>query len=497
LSYWFQDAVRQASAQRRSICNRPTTAEPTLIKNKTDYLIVGAGASGMAFADTMLDESAANMIIVDRRHAPGGHWVNAYPFVRLHQPSSYYGVNSRRLGNHFKEGPGLNEGLYERASGAELLHYYEQVMSRLVGSGRARFFPLCEYVGVRNGSHLLKSLVSGDEQEVQIGKKLVKTDYFKTQVPSTHPPKYAVADGVTCVPLNDLTRIARPHSGYTVVGAGKTGVDACLWLLENGAQPDSITWIMPRDQWFTNRATVQTADEFFVPTFTAFAQQMEAIASATNEEELFGKLEADGVMLRMDAAVTPTMYHAAVMSEGERTALRRIRRVIRFGRVLRIQAEQIVLEKGTIPNEIDRLVVDCSSSGFSLTARGAIFGQHLIDLFSVRWPAPTLSAALIAHLEVCLASDEEKNHLAPPIPVPDRPIDWLHTTVHNLTVQARWNGNKEVRDWIMRSRLDGYGAMAQSVNPNNVERMALRQRYKAAVASAMANLPTLLKNSCS
>ncbi len=27
---------------------------------------------------------------------PGGHWTRAYPFVRLHQPSAYYGVNSRR-----------------------------------------------------------------------------------------------------------------------------------------------------------------------------------------------------------------------------------------------------------------------------------------------------------------------------------------------------------------------------------------------------------------
>ena len=67
--------------------------------------------------------------------------------------------------------------------------------------------------------------------------------------------------------------------------------------------------------------------------------------------------------------------------------------------------------------------------------------------------------------------------------------------MHNLKVQARWNGNKEVRDWIMRSRLDGYGAMAQNVNPNDAERVALRQRYKAAVAAAMANLPRLLNAS--
>ena len=58
-----------------------------------DYLVVGAGAVGMAVVDTLLDESAdATVIIVDNHHQPGGHWNDAYLFVRLHQPSHFYGV---------------------------------------------------------------------------------------------------------------------------------------------------------------------------------------------------------------------------------------------------------------------------------------------------------------------------------------------------------------------------------------------------------------------
>ena len=34
-----------------------------------------------------------------RRAKPGGHWMDAYEFVRLHQPAAYYGVNSRPLEN--------------------------------------------------------------------------------------------------------------------------------------------------------------------------------------------------------------------------------------------------------------------------------------------------------------------------------------------------------------------------------------------------------------
>ena len=65
-------------------------------------------------------------------------------------------------------------------------------------------------------------------------KKVVNATHAQTAVPSTHPPKYAVAAGVNCVPLNRLPQITRPHAAYTVVGSGKTGMDAILWLLENG-----------------------------------------------------------------------------------------------------------------------------------------------------------------------------------------------------------------------------------------------------------------------
>ena len=38
-----------------------------------DYLVVGAGASGMAFADAIIEHSDARVALVDRRHGVGGH----------------------------------------------------------------------------------------------------------------------------------------------------------------------------------------------------------------------------------------------------------------------------------------------------------------------------------------------------------------------------------------------------------------------------------------
>ena len=68
------------------------------MKIEADYVVVGAGAMGMAFTDTLLDETDASVAMVDAHHRPGGHWNDAYPFVRLHQPSAFYGVDSAPLG---------------------------------------------------------------------------------------------------------------------------------------------------------------------------------------------------------------------------------------------------------------------------------------------------------------------------------------------------------------------------------------------------------------
>src|ERR1700742_236531 len=115
---------------------------------EADYFVIGAGAAAMAFADELLTNSDARIVMVDRRDKPGGHWNDAYPFVRLHQPSAFYGVNSRELGEPGKDTIGLNKGLHSLASGAEVLTHFDQVMQqRFLPSGRVRYFPMTNVVG--------------------------------------------------------------------------------------------------------------------------------------------------------------------------------------------------------------------------------------------------------------------------------------------------------------------------------------------------------------
>src|SRR5918994_2158452 len=89
----------------------------------TDYFVVGAGALGMAFVDSLIEHGDADVVLVERRHRPGGHWLDAYPFVQLHQPSRFYGVDSTALGQDRVSPDGTETG-FERASGAEICGYF-------------------------------------------------------------------------------------------------------------------------------------------------------------------------------------------------------------------------------------------------------------------------------------------------------------------------------------------------------------------------------------
>ena len=69
--------------------------------------------------------------------------------MRLHQPSAYYGVNSRALGNEdWIDEAGPNEGFFELATGHEVCAYYDQVMRhQLLPTGRLSYFPSSHYLG--------------------------------------------------------------------------------------------------------------------------------------------------------------------------------------------------------------------------------------------------------------------------------------------------------------------------------------------------------------
>ena len=459
---------------------------------ETDYLVIGAGAVGLAFADTLLDESDAHITIVDRHGKPGGHWNDAYSFVALHQPSAFYGVNSLPLGTNRKDVSGVNEGLYELASGPEVSGYFDAVMQKkLLASGRVSYFPMSDY----RGDGRFTSLLSGKETAVTVRKKIVNATYFGTSVPSTHKPNFNVGAGVRLITPNALPHLWQspdPMPGtYAVLGAGKTAMDAVGWLLGAGAEPEQIHWVVPRDSWLINRRITQPGVEFFDAVFGGQAAQMEAFATAETVDEIFDKLEIAGTMLRIDPTERPTMFHYATISEGEIAELRRVRNVIRKGRVTAINTDGLTMQQGFAAMPADTLYIDCTASAVEQKSVRPIFEEGLITPQLVRVPQPAFSAALIAYVEAHYPNDAEKNRLCQPVPFTHNLSDYPRTNIANMTNQYAWMQDKALSRWIRDSRLDGFGKMLSGIERGDSAKMELIAKMRSFAFPAMANLQKL------
>ena len=250
---------------------------------ETDYLVVGAGASGLAFADTLVAEADVEVTLVDRQSAPGGHWLHAYSFVRLHTPSAYYGVNSLPLGEDRVDCVGENAGFYERATGAEVRDHFAAAAARLAATGRVRLLLEHAHEGRDADGELVRDLRTGAVHRVTVRRKLVDARYLEASIPATHTPTFAVADAARVVPINDLPAGADVTSSYTVLGSGKTAVDACMWLLDNDTSPERIRWIRPREAWFHDRAHFQPLEQVGA-TMQGIALDAEAGAQAKASE---------------------------------------------------------------------------------------------------------------------------------------------------------------------------------------------------------------------
>jgi len=441
---------------------------------------------GMAFTDAILAESDATVAVVDRYGRPGGHWNHAYPFVRLHQPSAFYGVNSRALGSDRVDTVGGNAGLYELASGAEVLAYFDQVLNRqFLPTGRFRYLPMSEYAE----GGVVVSLTSGARQQIRT-RKIVDATYLHTYVPSMRPPAYTVADGVRCLPPNALPTIDRPASGYVVIGAGKTGIDACLWLLSMGVDPDRIRWIMPRDSWLLDRATIQPGPDFFNATAGAFASQLEASALATSIDDLFERLEVSGQLLRIDPDVRPTMYRCATVTIAELEQLRRIKGIVRMGRVRSLGVDTITLDGGTVGTSADVLHVDCTADGLERRSAVPVFEGDRITLQSLRTCQQVFSAAMIGYVEATYTDELKKNKLCTVIPHPDTDIDWLRTTHVNTRNILRWSIDPGMTPWLANARLNSIKVAVDGAP--TPEQTAIAGKAIQHMTGAIANLRRLI-----
>jgi NAD(P)-binding Rossmann-like domain len=451
----------------------------------TDYLVVGSGASGLAFVDALVAEADVEVTLIDRRRAPGGHWHHAYPFVRLHSPSAYYGVNSLPLGEDQIDRVGENAGYYERATGEEVCDYFGLAAARLTRTGQVRVLTEHEHVGRGADGEQVRDLRTGVLHDVSVRRKVVDARYLEASVPATHTPTFDVASGARVVPINDLPAAARSASCYTVLGSGKTAVDACTWLLDNHVEPERIRWVRPRDAWFHHRAHFQPLAQVGA-IMDGLSLDAEAGAQAEHVDDLFERLEASGRLVRIDPSRPATMYRGTMLSRRELDGLRQIEDVVRLGHVRRIESDRIVLEQGDARTGPEDLHVDCTALGLRNAPATPIFQPGRIVLQQVRHNTPPFNAALVGFVEAHRDDDNEKNKLCPPNPYASRIHDWPRMMSRTWRTERRWLSEPDVAAWLAESRLNLLRALPDHLAEPSVQ--VAVQRFLTHVGAAIERL---------
>lgn len=403
-----------------------------------DYLVIGAGASGMAFTDELIHSTKdTTVIILDKRAKPGGHWNDAYDFVTLHQPAAFYGVNSKQLGR----------GGNELATFCELRAYYELVMKELVSTGRVTFFPQCE----SKGNNIFQSMLQpGLEYKVKVNKKTVDATYIEPGIPSLHKPDFGVSPGVNLIPINGLSHTKSPWERYVVIGGGKTGIDAVLFLLSNLVEADHITWIIPNDYWLLNRKFV------FTDNFANYSiKMMNCIVGCDSHEELFKRFEAVGWFMRLDTSVEPRSLKGGTVVQEELDLLRRVKHIIRRGRIASIESNRIIFQdESEIEISKNTLNVDCSANGSAPFIPKKIFDGNVITLQDIRQLQAVFSAAVVAAFECRFPDDENrKNSVLTPIFHPQTATDYVIGMKQNLCNENAVASELGMR-WLRNSRLN-------------------------------------------
>ncbi len=457
---------------------------------ETDYLVVGAGAAGMAFTDALISAGNADVVMVDRRCSPGGHWNDAYPFVRIHHASAVYGVNSRVLGTNSIDEFGPNKGFYERSAAAEICAYFQLVMDeQLLPSGQVRFHNMSDYAGNWENEHVIISRLTGERTTVKVRRKIVDTTYLEVSVPATHTPSFDIEPNVHFISVNELVNLSEAPNGYTVLGAGKTAMDACNWLLDNGESPDRIRWVKPRDSWLLDRFALQPLD-LVTETVDGFSRGIESLAVAKNVDDLWPRLEDCGQLSRIDATLMPTMFRGAITSRAEREALARIENVHRLGRVKYLNTNKIGLVGGELPTYPKQVHVDCTAYGFTSSPIRPIFEPQRIVIQSLIGGHTTYNAALVGYIESTDRDVAEKNRLCPPCAQVDTPLDWIRMMVGVVSTSAMHSEEADISAWQNTSRLNLSNGIENFVDQPRMK--AALERWQGHAEQALANAASLL-----
>lgn len=192
---------------------------------------------------------------------------------------------------------------------------------------------------------------------------------------------------------------------FVVLGCGKTAMDTVVYLQRTmKVKPKQISWVVPNDVWMLLREGAGGP----------WSWPQALLEHNHDERQASLALEQKGVFVRLDPNVEPTVFRFPVVGKDEVAYMRRVRNLIRRGRVSRITKDE---QDGTIQVEFeddqkvwipevedpnnDLIFVHCTSPGpFNGNENSDIFAsEQQLNLNEIFAPPVPISMSVLAYLE--------------------------------------------------------------------------------------------------
>lgn len=206
-----------------------------------DYVVVGGGMTGCGIVAELLDfRPDASILVMDKLDRLGGHWNFAYPYVRLHNFTSYYTL----YGYPFKEDIRSKE--HHRANLPELLEYFGSIQKRFEAEKKVTLKFGLNMTEVEQMAGVNKEDPSAVKWAIKYADEAGAAGEVraKTLIMCTHcrqggaPPHKPIVGTDAATPtlkgniypnqikqMGDLKQVAAKGQKIAVVGGGKTGAD--------------------------------------------------------------------------------------------------------------------------------------------------------------------------------------------------------------------------------------------------------------------------------
>ncbi|MEU1203795.1 FAD-dependent oxidoreductase [Nocardia sp. NPDC005825] len=216
---------------------------------RCDVCVVGAGIAGLnaMFVASRYLRADQTIALVDRHPGVGGMWVDAYPYVRLHQPHPLFTVGDIKWT--------LRKEPSYLATRTEVIEHFEHCL-RVIGERvRVAEYFGCDYVShaeAADGVHVTCTRPDGSPLIIKAD-RLIKA--FGMNVVPMEPLRVS-SDRVRSVSPNycDVRsdEIASSDAPVWIVGGGKTAMDTAAALITN--RPDrQVNLVAGPGTLFVNR----------------------------------------------------------------------------------------------------------------------------------------------------------------------------------------------------------------------------------------------------